>query len=64
MSRLIMAQELKTHSLTELFSLLAAIDKAIAVSDPGTHARSHALASHENIRREINRRLCRPVQPV
>lgn len=64
MSRLIMAQDLKTHSIAALFSLLAAIDKDIAVSDPGTPARRNAIASHENVQREINRRRARHLQPV
>ncbi|MFD0986231.1 hypothetical protein [Methyloligella solikamskensis] len=64
MSRLILAQELKTHSIAELFSLLAAIDQELACSKAGSHQRSNAIASHENVQRELNRRLSRHLQPV
>lgn len=64
MSRLIMAQELKTHSIAELFTLLASLDKELARIAPGSFQRSHVIASHENVQRELNRRLSRHLQPV
>lgn len=64
MSRLIMAQELKTHSIAELFTLLASIDRQLACTEPGSNERSNAIASHENVQRELNRRLSRHLQPV
>lgn len=64
MSRLILAQELKTHSIAELFTLLAAVNRQLACTAPGTHERRNAIASHENVQREINRRLTRHLQPV
>ena len=64
MSRLIMAQELKTHSIAELFSLLAAIKNDFAASNPGTPERRNAIASFENVQREINHRRSRHLQPV
>ena len=64
MSRLILAQELKTHSIAELFSLLATIDNDLATSDPGTPERRNAIASFENVQREINRRRARHLRPV
>ncbi len=64
MDRLIMAQELKHTSIAELFTLLAAIDRSLTRTEPGSHQRSTALASRENVQRELNRRLSRHLQPV
>lgn len=64
MDRLIMAQELKTHSIAELFTLLASISRQLACTEPGTYQRRNALASYENVQREVIRRLARHLQPV
>jgi len=64
MDRLIMAQELKTHSITELFTLLASINRQLACTQPGTYQRRNAIASYENVQREVIRRLARHLQPV
>ena len=64
MDRLIMAQELKTHSIAELFTLLASINQQLACTEPGTHQRRNAIASYENVQREVIRRLARHLQPV
>ena len=45
MERLIMAQELKTHSIAELFTLLASINRQLACTQPGTYQRRNAIAS-------------------
>lgn len=64
MDRLILAPELRSYSEAQLFALLGAIDRWIAVTAPGTPERRNALASHENVQREINRRRTRHLQPV
>lgn len=64
MNRMIMAQQLYSHSETQLFALLDAIDLWLATTEPGTSERRNAIASHENVQREINRRRTRHLQPV
>ena len=54
--KLITRFELAAKSKTELHALLREIFNELARSNPDTHQRRNALASIENIQREINSR--------
>lgn len=64
MDRLITAQELTNLDEAALFSLLDEFNRVIALSQRGSPQRRNALASYENIQRELNRRLSRPRPPI
>lgn len=53
MSRLITGQELKHLKEGELHALFNAISLELACSEPGTPEHDNALASLENIKREL-----------
>jgi len=52
--------ELSKYNKNELYSMLRKTFNALASSDAGTAERRNALASIENIRREINSRAPSP----
>ncbi len=54
--KLITRFELAAKSKTELHALLMEVFNELARSNPDTHQRRNALASIENIQREINSR--------
>ena len=56
MTKLITNHELGRLSLTELQGLYRRIFNQLAQSQPGSPERRNALASLENIQRELNRR--------
>ncbi len=54
--KLITRFELAAKTETELYALLREVFNELAKSDPDTHQRRNALASIENIQREIGSR--------
>ena len=64
MDHLIMAPALRSCSQAQLFALLSEINRWLATTAPGTPARRNAIASYENVQRELNRRRARHLQPV
>ena len=56
--KLITRYELQTKDIYELQGLLKECFNALVKSEYGTVERSNALASIENIQREIGRRVC------
>lgn len=64
MDHLIMAPALYSYSQAELFALLGEISRWLAGTAPGTHERRNAIASYENVQRELNRRRARHLQPA
>ena len=52
--------ELAARNKTELHGLLRNSFNELAKSNPNTHQRTNALASIENIQREIGSRVLRP----
>ncbi len=57
--KLITRFELAAKSENELYALLRAVFNELARSEPDSHERRNALASIENIQREIGSRTCR-----
>jgi len=58
--KLITRYELSKHNENELRGLLRTCFNELAASNPDTHQRRNALASTENIQREINSRAPSP----
>lgn len=59
MDRLIMAQELKALSDSQLGTLLHKVTQALAYARPGSREHRNAIGSLENIRRELAQRVSR-----
>ena len=63
MSRIILPSEVQGHSLKELWSLYARVERELTQSAVSSPERRNALASLENIRRVINSRAAQPRGP-